>query len=489
MKKMLKLYNTLTKTKEEFKPIYTGKVGMYVCGPTVYDHCHIGHARGYVSMDVFRKYLEYLGYEVRFIMNYTDVGHLVNDAEIGEDKIEKKAKAEKIDPMEIVENYINSAKEDFKSLNIKPANFNPRPTQYIAQIIKFIEGLIEKEYAYESNGSVYFSVAKFPQYGKLSGRKTEELIEGSRIETNPEKKNQLDFALWIKSNENHILKWKSPWSLGYPGWHIECSVMSADLLGQDTFDIHGGGNENVFPHNENEVAQSEAYLGKKMANYWTLWNMVNINGEKMSKSKGNHTSVKDILKEYDPMVIRLWIISSQYRSVINYSPSVLVQAKVNLEKISDWVSNLKNVSDDSKGSTFGAPKVEPLENLEKIDFSHIYQKRFEETMNDDLNTPLALSIVYELITETNKLMMENKLSADSAKNILSFWEKINKVFGLIIKEEEENIPEEIVKLAGERKQARENKDFQKSDELRKKIEETGYIIEDLKDNNYKITKK
>ncbi|PIP28399.1 MAG: cysteine--tRNA ligase [Candidatus Moranbacteria bacterium CG23_combo_of_CG06-09_8_20_14_all_35_22] len=489
MKKMLKLYNTLTKTKEEFKPIYTGKVGMYVCGPTVYDHCHIGHARGYVSMDVFRKYLEYLGYEVRFIMNYTDVGHLVNDAEIGEDKIEKKAKAEKIDPMEIVENYINSAKEDFKSLNIKPANFNPRPTQYIAQIIKFIEGLIEKEYAYESNGSVYFSVAKFPQYGKLSGRKTEELIEGSRIETNPEKKNQLDFALWIKSNENHILKWKSPWSLGYPGWHIECSVMSADLLGQDTFDIHGGGNENVFPHNENEVAQSEAYLGKKMANYWTLWNMVNINGEKMSKSKGNHTSVKDILKEYDPMVIRLWIISSQYRSVINYSPSVLVQAKVNLEKISDWVSNLKNVSDDSKGSTFGAPKVEPLENLEKIDFSHIYQKRFEEAMNDDLNTPLALSIVYELITETNKLMMENKLSADSAKNILSFWEKINKVFGLIIKEEEENIPEEIVKLAGERKQARENKDFQKSDELRKKIEETGYIIEDLKDNNYKITKK
>jgi len=420
MKKMLKLYNTLTKTKEEFKPIYTGKVGMYVCGPTVYDHCHIGHARGYVSMDVFRKYLEYLGYEVRFIMNYTDVGHLVNDAEIGEDKIEKKAKAEKIDPMEIVENYINSAKEDFKSLNIKPANFNPRPTQYIAQIIKFIEGLIEKEYAYESNGSVYFSVAKFPQYGKLSGRKTEELIEGSRIENNPEKKNQLDFALWIKSDENHILKWKSPWSLGYPGWHIECSVMSADLLGQDTFDIHGGGNENVFPHNENEVAQSEAYLGKKMANYWTLWNMVNINGEKMSKSKGNHTSVKDILKEYDPMVIRLWILSSQYRSVINYTPSVLVQAKVNLEKITDWVRNLKNVSGDSKGSTFGVPKVEPLENSEKIDFSHIYQKRFEEAMNDDLNTPLALSIVYELITETNKLMTENKLSADSAKNILSF---------------------------------------------------------------------
>ncbi|MDO9231798.1 MAG: cysteine--tRNA ligase [bacterium] len=474
---MLLLYNTLTRKKEEFKPIYTGKVGMYVCGPTVYDHCHIGHARGYVSMDIFRKYLEYLGYEVRFIMNYTDVGHLVNDAETGEDKIEKKAKAEKIDPMEIVENYINSAKEDFQSLNIKPANFNPRPTQYIAQIIKFIEGLIEKEYAYESNGSVYFSVTKFPEYGKLSGRKTEELIDGARIENNPEKKNQLDFALWIKSDENHILKWQSPWSLGYPGWHIECSVMSADLLGQDTFDIHGGGNENVFPHNENEVAQSEAYLGKKMANYWTLWNMVNINGEKMSKSKGNHTSVKDILKEYDPMVIRLWILSSQYRSVMNYAPSVLVQAKNNLQKISDWVGNLKNVSD--------APKAE---SLEKIDFSHIYQKRFESAMNDDINTPLALAVVYDLISETNKMISEDKLDKETAENILKFWERINKVFGLIIAENKIEIPANILTLAEERKQARISGNFAASDELRKKIESAGYVIEDLKDNNYLIKK-
>jgi len=470
---MLKLYNTLTKTKEEFKPIYAGKVGMYVCGPTVYDHCHIGHARGYVSMDILRRYLEYSGYEVRFIMNYTDVGHLVNDAETGEDKIEKKAKAEKIDPMEIVENYINSSKEDFKSLNIKPANFNPRPTQYIAQIIKFIEGLIEKEYAYESNGSVYFSVIKFPEYGKLSGRKTEELIDGARVENNPEKKNQLDFALWIAADENHILKWQSPWSLGYPGWHIECSVMSADLLGQDTFDIHGGGNENIFPHNENEVAQSEAYLDKKMANYWTLWNMVNINGEKMSKSKGNHTSIKDILKEYNPMVIRLWILSSQYRSVINYSPGVLIQAKNNLQKISDWVGNLKNVSD--------APKAK---SLEKIDFSHIYQKRFESAMDDDINTPLALAVLYDLISETNKMISEDKLDKETAENILKFWERINKVFGLILMESSIEIPADILKLAEERKQARISGNFSLSDELRKKIEEGGYIIEDLKDNNY-----
>jgi len=469
----LKLFNALIGKKEEFKPIYPGKVGMYVCGPTVYDHCHIGHARGYVSMDILRRYLEYSGYEVRFIMNYTDVGHLVNDAEIGEDKIEKKAKKEKIDPMKIVEKYIESSKKDFEALNIKPAIFNPRPTQYIAQIIKFIKGLIEKGYAYEINGSVYFSVGKFPEYGKLSRRKTKELIEGARVEVNPEKKNPLDFALWIRSDENHILKWKSPWSLGYPGWHIECSVMSADLLGQNTFDIHGGGNENIFPHNENEVAQSEAYLGKKMANYWTLWNMVNINGEKMSKSKGNYTFIKDILKKYDPMVIRLWILSSQYRSVINYAPSFLVQTKTNLEKITDWVNKLKNIESKNKS--------------EEINISE-YQKKLEEAMNDDLNTPLALSILYELITETNRLMAENKIGSSEAKKILATWEKMNKIFGLTLAEEKIEIPQDITVLAEERKTARKNKDFEKSDELRGKIKKLGYAIEDLKNNDYDIKK-
>ncbi len=474
---MLKIYNTLSRKKEEFVPIHPGKVGMYVCGPTVYDHCHIGHARGYVSMDIIRRYLEYSGYEVRFIMNYTDVGHLVNNAETGEDKIEKRAKTEKIDPMEIVGKYIQSAKDDFDALNIKPANFNPRPTAYIAQIIKFVEELIKKGFAYESNGSVYFSVEKFPEYGKLSGRKTEELIEGSRIEINPEKKNPLDFALWIKADTEHIMQWPSPWSVGYPGWHIECSVMSCDLLGQDTFDIHGGGNENIFPHNENEVAQSEAYLGKKMANFWTLWSMVNIGGEKMSKSKGNHTSVKDILKKYHPGVIRLWILSSHYRSIIDYTPGSIMQAEKNLRRVSDWISNLKNITD---GKNIGTSE---------IDFSHIYEKRFEEAMDDDFNTPLALSVVYELITETNKLIVEEKLRLETAKNILNFWEKINKVFGLVISENKQEIPQEIIDLAEERKSARNNKDFQKSDELRNKIDDLGFAVEDLKDNNYSLKKK
>jgi cysteinyl-tRNA synthetase len=486
---MLKIYNTLSRTKEEFKPIHPGKVGFYTCGPTVYDHCHIGHARGYVAMDVIRRYLEYSGYEVRFIMNYTDVGHLVNDAEVGEDKIQKKAKLEKIDPLEIVEKYIDSAKEDFEALDIKPANFYPRPTQYIAQIIKFIADLIQKGYAYEVNGSVYFSVEKFPQYGKLSGRKTDELLEGARVEINPEKKNPLDFALWIKAEDIHILKWKSPWSLGYPGWHIECSVMSSDLLGQDTFDIHGGGNENIFPHNENEIAQSEASLGKKMANYWTLWSMVNINGEKMSKSKNNHTTIKKILAEYDPMVARLWIISSHYRSVIDYTENSLSQAKTNLKKITDWINNLQTISAD-------APDAKS-----EISFTHIYQKRFEEAMDDDLNTPLALSVIYELITETNKFLAENNLSPATAKEILAFWNRINKVFGLIIIKQEE-IPENVILIAERRKQAREEKDFQLSDDLREEIEKLGYLIEDLKDkvnsegregalghNNYSLRKK
>ncbi len=464
---MLKLYNTLSKTKEEFKPINPGKVGMYVCGPTVYDHCHLGHARGYVSMDVLRRYLEYSGYEVRHIMNYTDVGHLTDDADDGEDKIEKQAVKEKIDPMEIADKYIKSCQEDFEALNIKKANFNPRPTKYITQIIKFVEELIKKGAAYEANGSVYFSVEKFPEYGKLSGKKTEDLEAGCRVKVKSEKKNPLDFALWIKAPKEHILKWESPWGVGYPGWHIECSVMSSDLLGQDTFDIHGGGNENAFPHNENEIAQSEAYLGKPMANLWVLWNMVRISGEKMSKSKGNFTTIKEALEEYGSAVVRLWIISSQYRSVVEYSDDSLGQAKSNLNRITDFVNNLKNIIH---------LEAKLPSNVEVS--TDEYQKKFERAMNDDLNTPLALSALYDLITETNKLLAENKLGKSNAEKILALWERMNKIFGLEIASSEIKIPAEIKKLADEREEARKNKDFNKADELRKEVEKKGYVIKD-----------
>ncbi|MEF3691734.1 MAG: cysteine--tRNA ligase [Candidatus Moraniibacteriota bacterium] len=463
------IYNKLTSQKEEFKPINPGKVGMYVCGPTVYDHCHLGHGRGYVSMDIIRKYLEYSGYEVRYIMNYTDVGHLVNDAEEGEDKIERKAKREKIDPIEIANHYIRSCEEDFEALNIKPASFYPRPTKYIDKMIDFTQRLIDKGFAYESNGSVYFSVEKFPQYGKLSGRKTDELMAGARVEIDSDKKNPLDFALWIKADENHILKWNSPWSIGYPGWHIECSVMSCDLLGENTFDIHGGGNENAFPHNENEIAQSEALTDQKMVNYWVLWNMVNVEGVKMGKSLGNFTTIKDALEKYHPAVIRLWIASSHYRSVMDYSEKSLSQARKNLEKISKFINHLKAKS---------TQKDVTNENPPAIDFDY-YREKFTEAMDDDFNTPLALSLIYDLIGQFNKLEAENKITPADFKNTLSFWNKVNSVFSFEIQPtQEEKIPAEIIKLAEEREAARKNKNFQEADNLRDKLKEQGYEIED-----------
>lgn len=475
---MLKIYNKLTNQKEEFVPINPGKIGMYVCGPTVYDHCHLGHGRGYVSMDIIRKYLEYSGYEVRYIMNYTDVGHLVNDAEEGEDKIERKAKTEKIDPIEIANHYIQSCEEDFEALNIKPASFYPRPTKYIDKMINFIQKLIEKDFAYESNGSVYFSVDKFPDYGKLSGRKTDELLAGARIEIDSDKKNPLDFALWIKADENHILKWNSPWSIGYPGWHIECSVMSCDLLGENTFDIHGGGNENAFPHNENEIAQSEALIGERMANYWVLWNMVNVNGSKMGKSLGNFTTIKDILKKYDASVIRVWIASSHYRSVMDYSENSLAQATKNLEKISKFINHIQTKS---------AGVDIANKNSSVIDFDY-YREKFQEAMDDDFNTPLALSVFYDLITQTYKIETENKITTTDLKNILSFWNKINTIFSLEIKTlKDDEISPEIIQLAQERETARKNKDFQEADNLRDKLREKGFEIEDTNEG-FKLSK-
>lgn len=470
----LRLYNTLSRQKEKFKPLNPGKISMYVCGPTVYDHCHLGHGRGYVSMDIIRRYLEYSGYEVRYIMNYTDVGHLANNSEDGEDKIETKAKLEKVDPIAIANRYIESCKEDFDALNIKPATYNPRPTNYIAEIIKFNQALIEKGFAYIANGSVYFSVEKFPEYGKLSGRVVEDMMSGARVEINPEKRNPLDFALWINGPEEHILKWESPWSIGYPGWHIECSVMSCDLLGQDTFDIHGGGNENIFPHNENEIAQSEAYLGKKMANFWTLWSMVNVDGVKMSKSLGNFTTIKDSLKEHDASTIRLWIASSHYRSPINYNSDSLLQARTNVRKINDFIFN-----------------IEALATAENTDsnFDIVpYQEKFEAAMNDDFNTPIALSVLYDLMTSANTLLAQSSLGAEDAKKILSFWKKINSVLGLVLVGQVE-IPQEILALVKKREDARKGKDFPTSDKIRDEIDRLGYIIEDVKDNNFIIKKK
>jgi cysteinyl-tRNA synthetase len=473
---MLKLYNTLIKQKEEFKPIHKGKVSVYSCGPTVYDFAHIGNLRAYTASDFLRRYLEYLGYEVRQIKNITDVGHLTADdiaqADTGEDKMVKAVRREKKTPQEIAKFYEEAFREDEKQMNILPAHYFPRATAHIPQMIKMIETLIEKGHAYEKNGNVFYDVTSFKNYGKLSGNTLDNLKVGARLEEHPDKKHPWDFALWLKAPEDHILQWDSPWSRGYPGWHIECSAMSIEYLG-DTLDIHTGGEDHIFPHHEAEIAQSEGATGKKFSNFWIHNRFLLVEGEKMSKSKGNFYKLQDIVeKGFDPMHLRLFYLSSHYRKQADFSWPALEQARANFERIADWKGKLEKISKSKM--------VIPIASDELIQFNSV--------MDDDLNTPLALTLLYNLITETNKLFTESKVDPEKAAYILGVFDEINKVFGLKFQEKETEIPEEIKKLAEDRLEARKSKDFQKSDELRKEIEKMGYLIEDLGDG-YKLKKK
>ena len=473
---MLKLYNTLTKSKEIFEPIRPGKVGMYTCGPTVYDYIHIGNIRSYMTADVLRRYLEYRGYEVRAIKNITDVGHLTEDdiaqADSGEDKILKKALKEKKSPQEIAEFYEDYFKNTEKEMNILPARYFPKATAHISQMIKIISGLLEKGLAYENNGNVFFDVAKFPGYGKLSGNTLENLKTGARLEKHPDKKNPWDFALWLKAPKNHLMKWKSPWSVGYPGWHIECSAMSLEYLGE-TLDIHTGGEDNIFPHHEAEIAQSESFTGKKFVNYWTHTRHLLVDREKMSKSKGNFYILEDVKKKgFSAMELRLLLLSSHYRSPLNFTWDSMRQSQQNFKRISDFVLNLKNIIVETRYASFLPGK---------------YQEKFESAMDDDLNTPLALSVLYNLITETNKLASRKKLDKKTAAETLNLWNKMNKVLGLVIKDGLIEIPEEIKNLAEARERARHQENFQKSDSLRNLIRKKGYEIED-KEGGYRVKK-
>lgn len=466
----MKIYNTLSKQKEEFESLNPGKVGMYTCGPTVYGYVHIGNIRAYILSDTIRRYLEYIGYEVRLIKNITDVGHLTDDdiaqGDSGEDKMMKAALKEKKTPEEIAEFYEEYFKNVEKQLNILPAQYFPRATAHVPQMIKIVEGLIEKGFAYEVNGNVFFDVTKFSDYGKLSGNTLENLKVGARLEEHPDKRNPWDFALWLKAPANHILKWNSPWSTGYPGWHIECSAMSTEYLG-NTIDIHTGGEDNIFPHHEAEIAQTQCYTGQKYVKYWLHGRHLLMNGEKMSKSKGNLYRLEDITeKDFSAMDLRLLFLSSHYRSQLDFSWEALMQAKKNMQRINDFVFNLAEITEGENGQeSFNAS---------------FYREKFEAAMDDDLNTPLALTVLYELITDTNKQIAENKLSALDAKNILSLWKKMNSVFGFIMQEKVE-IPSEIKELAMQREEARLAKDFAKSDELRALIEKQGFAVEDTKD--------
>jgi cysteinyl-tRNA synthetase len=473
---MLKLYNTLSKSKQTFKPIHKGKVSIYTCGPTVYDYIHIGNLRAFMTADILRRYLEYSGYEVRHIKNITDVGHLTADdiaqADTGEDKITKKALAEKKTPEEIAKFYTEAFHRDEDAMNILRAHFFPKATAHIPQMIKIIEILIKKGNAYEKNGNVFFDVTSFPDYGKLSGNTLEQLKTGARLEEHPDKKHPWDFALWLKAGPKHLLQWDSPWSKGYPGWHIECSAMATEYLG-DTIDIHTGGEDNIFPHHEAEIAQSECFSGKKFVNFWVHTRHLLASGEKMSKSKGNFYTPQDINKKgFDPMHLRLLYLSSHYRKNLDFSWKAMEQARANYKRIVEWVGKLQEIS-----KLVG---VIPIASNELVQFNF--------AMDDDLNTPLALTSLYNLITETNKLYQENTLDPHKAAEALAIFEKMNKVFGLKFPEKEIEIPQNVKKLADERLKARKNKDFQKADELRKEIEKMGFIVEDL-GNSYKIKQK
>src|SRR3972149_1647858 len=336
----LKFYNSLTKKKEIFTPLNEGRVNMYVCGPTVYDHPHIGHAKSYVSFDVIVRYLRYVGYKVRYVQNITDVGHLTDNADAGEDKILKRAQRERVEPAELVEIYTKSYFEDMDALNNLRPDISPRATAHIPEQIELIEKLIEKGFAYASNGSVYFDVQKFAEYGKLSGRKQEELEAGARIEINPEKRNPSDFALWKKAEPGHIMRWKSPWGEGFPGWHLECSAMSMKYLGT-TLDIHGGGLENIFPHHECEIAQSEAANKTQFVKYWIHNNMVTVNGQKMGKSLRSLVTFKDAFTKYNPLTIRFFILTTHYRSPLDFSNEALDAADKGLERFYNTIKHFR----------------------------------------------------------------------------------------------------------------------------------------------------
>ncbi len=466
----MRFYNTLTQKKEDFQSLEPGKVGMYSCGPTVYSFIHIGNIRAYVFSDTLRRVLENAGYEVRLIKNITDAGHLTNDdiaqGDSGEDKIEKKARAEKKTPEEITlfyENYFHKTEE---AMNILPAHYFPRATAHIQQMIKLIEILIAKGHAYEKNGNVFLDVTTFPDYGKLSGNTLEHLKVGARLEEHPDKRNPWDFALWLKAPKEHLMHWPSPWSEGYPGWHIECSAMSMEYLG-DTFDIHTGGEDNIFPHHEAEIVQSEGVTEKPFVHYFLHTRHILINGEKMSKSKGNFYILEDIINQgFSPMDFRILLLSSQYRSQMNFTWESLSQAKKNRMSIFATLKRIEN---------------EKISDNTSFDGSDEY-KEIEEAMNDDMNSPEALSLTLALCKKINTSLDKN-ISLNNTHLRLIF-KKIFFLFGL---KEEEIIPDEIIKMAEEREKARNEKRFSESDHLRDIILSRGYNIKDTKDG-YEVHK-
>jgi cysteinyl-tRNA synthetase len=471
----LHVYNTLTRRKEEFTPLREGFVGMYVCGPTVYGHSHLGHAKSYVSFDVIVRYLRYLCYKVTYVQNITDVGHLLGDANDGEDRILKASRAEQKHPMEVAEFYTRSYFEDMDALNVLRPDISPRATGHIIEQIEIIKELIARGYAYEANGSVYFDVHKFPQYGKLSGRTVEELEAGARVEVKEEKRHPADFALWKKADPQHIMRWPSPWSVGFPGWHIECSAMSMKYLGE-SFDIHGGGLENQFPHHECEIAQSECATGKPFVKYWLHNNMVTVNGQKMGKSLGNFITLKEAFTKWKPPVIRFFILQSHYRSTLDFSDEAVDAAGRGLEKLNNTVRNLR---ERLKASTH--ENAQPPFDLAQ------YKSAFLAAMDDDFNTPQAIAVLFDLSRDVNQMLASNaSVNASSLRQILDLYEELagrilGLSFGTEAKGDDAEIIDGLMKLILEiRSEIRAQKMYALSDKIRSGLQALGIVVEDKK---------
>jgi len=471
----LQVYNYLTRQKEVFKPLERGRVHMYVCGPTVYDHAHLGHAKLYVAMDVVVRYLRFLGYKVRYVQNITDVGHLLDT---GEDRILKGARRERVEPMELVEMYTRSYFEDMDALGVVRPNISPRASAHIPEQIEWIKALIEKGYAYEVDGNVYFSVEKFPEYGKLSGRKVEELEPGARVEVLEEKRHPADFALWKRAEPEHILRWPSPWGWGYPGWHIECSVMATKYLGE-TFDIHGGGLENIFPHNECEIAQAEALTGKPFARYWILTGSLTVDGVKMSKSLGNFLTIKDALKLYRPEVIRAFILSAHYRGTLDYSREAMQAAEQGIRRLHNTV---RAVRARMKETTMpeGTADLSYMADLDP------YREAFLAAMDDDFNTPKAMATLHELARTVNRMLDSGQPINHGTLAVIDqmFSELGGQILGIIPDQLE---PPEVRSglvdglmdlILSIRQEYRAAKDWARADAIRQRLAELGIIVED-----------
>ncbi|MBT2758970.1 cysteine--tRNA ligase [Mesobacillus foraminis] len=453
----IKLYNTLTRKKEDFIPLEEGKVKMYVCGPTVYNYIHIGNARPAIVFDTVRRYLEFRGFDVRFVSNFTDV----------DDKLIRAANELGEDVPALADRFINAYFEDVSALGCKRADVHPRVTETMDLIIEFISALIEKGYAYESGGDVYYRTREFKEYGKLSHQSIDELKVGARIQIGEKKENALDFALWKTAKEGEIA-WDSPWGKGRPGWHIECSAMAREYLG-DTIDIHAGGQDLAFPHHENEIAQSEALTGKTFARYWMHNGYININNEKMSKSLGNFVLVHDIIKKHDPQVLRFFMLSVHYRNPINYSEELLANTKASFERLQTSYENLKHRIGASTNLTDNNEAW-----LEKIEKLH---DQFVAEMDDDFNTANAISVLFELSKLANLYLLEKNTAEEVIQAFMNQFEVLFQILGLT-PGSEELLDEEIEALIEQRNQARKDRDFKLSDEIRDKLKEMNIILED-----------